>query len=154
MVYEERSGRRREGGGPQMRCNGCALMPHLVHHVGKKCIVQPKIFKRVNSKYLEGHLFQALPEHKSYSCPKRPWQGNWVFTAIFVYKALALLNAWCPKLFMHIHIYNIYALNCWQKQCTLVVKRIAPRFFSLLLNCSVDFDARILPRAILLPRVQ
>ena len=47
-----------------MRCNGCALMPHLVHHVDKKCIVQPKIFKRADSKYLEGHLFQALPEHR------------------------------------------------------------------------------------------
>ena len=31
-----------------MRCNGCALMPHLVHHVDKKCIVHSK--KKSNSK--------------------------------------------------------------------------------------------------------
>ena len=47
-----------------MRCNGCALMPHLVHHVDKKCIVQSKSLKRVDSIYLEGHLLQPQGNKK------------------------------------------------------------------------------------------
>ena len=63
-----------------------------------------------------------------------PQFWNWVSTDLW---QSMFTKLWCPKLFC---TFTYLCFELLAKQCTLV-KRIAPRFFSLLLNCSMDIDA-------------